>query len=417
MTLSNQTVPAAADTPSFTPASTPHDDARAQQLVEAARRLGPLIREHAEETERNRRLAGPVLEALRAAGLMRMFTPRSLGGLEVDPVTCARVAEEVASFDSAAAWALQAGTTGAWWCARLPEAGAAEVFVDGPDVIMAGSFQAPQQAVPVPGGYRFTGRGPLASTIHDASWLMIMALVMEGGRPRLLEGGVPEVIAVVLPTRDVQVIDTWRSLGMRGTDSNDAAAADLFVPASRAFSMAPRAEHGPHFRGPLYDIPAIASVLTIVPPVALAIARAAVAELRELAQRKTPATSMKTLREKAAVQAAVAEAEGLLRSARLLFYDAMATTWRLTSSGAGTTLEQKADLLLASAHAMKSAVRAVELMHRAAGTSGVYETSPLERHFRDIQTIRHHAFASESRLETVGQVYLGVPPEFGLVAY
>ena len=417
MTTSNQAAPSAAALPSFTPASTSSDDARAHQLVEAARRLGPLIGEHAEAAERNRRLAGPVLDALRAAGLMRMCTPRSLGGLEVDPVTCARVVEEVASVDSAAAWALQAGTVGSWWCARLPEAGAAEVFADGPDAIIAGSFQAPQQAVPVPGGYRFTGRGPLASTIHDASWVMIMALVMEDGRPRMREGGVPEVIAVMLPTREVQVIDTWRSLGMRGTDSNDVAASDLFVPASRAFSMAPRVEHGPHFRGPLDDVPAIAPVLAIVPPVALAIARSAVAELRELAQRKTPAASMKTLREKAAVQAAVAEAEGLLRSARLLFYDAMAAAWRLTASGAGTTLEQKADLLLAGAHAMKSAVRAVELMHRAAGTSGVYVTSRLERHFRDIQTIRHHAFAAESRLETVGQVYLGVPPEFGLVAY
>jgi hypothetical protein len=37
----------------------------------------------------------------------------SRGGLEVDPVTCARVIEEVARFDSATAWALQAGNSGA----------------------------------------------------------------------------------------------------------------------------------------------------------------------------------------------------------------------------------------------------------------------------------------------------------------
>lgn len=45
------------------------------------------------------------------------------------------------------------------------------------------------------------------------------------------------------------------------------------------------------------------------------------------------------------------------------------------------------------------------------------ERSRLERHFRDAQTVRHHGFLSESRLETVGQVYLGIEPEFGFVAF
>jgi hypothetical protein len=47
----------------------------------------------------------------------------------------------------------------------------------------------------------------------------------------------------------------------------------------------------------------------------------------------------------------------------------------------------------------------------------VYARNVLERHFRDAQTVRHHGFLSESRLETVGQVYLGVDPEFGMVAF
>jgi hypothetical protein len=32
----------------------------------------------------------------------------------------------------------------------------------------------------------------------------------------------------------------------------------------------------------------------------------------------------------------------------------------------------------------------------------------LERHFRDLQTLRHHVFASESRYETAGHVYFGL---------
>jgi alkylation response protein AidB-like acyl-CoA dehydrogenase len=56
-------------------------------LIEAARRIAPVIREHNQEAERERRLSPPVLAALHEAGLLRMCTPRSLGGLEVDPLT------------------------------------------------------------------------------------------------------------------------------------------------------------------------------------------------------------------------------------------------------------------------------------------------------------------------------------------
>ena len=45
-------------------------------LIEAARHIAPVIREHQAEAERERRLSPPVLAALHDAGLLRMFTPR-----------------------------------------------------------------------------------------------------------------------------------------------------------------------------------------------------------------------------------------------------------------------------------------------------------------------------------------------------
>ena len=69
------------------------------------------------------------------------------------------------------------------------------------------------------------------------------------------------------------------------------------------------------------------------------------------------------------------------------------------------------------AHAMSSAVQAVDLACGIAGTSAFRATNPLERCFRDVQTMRHHVFASEQRYGTCGQVYLGVPPDFPVVAF
>lgn len=126
-------------------------------LFDVVKEIGPMLQEAGKEGERERRLPKRAIDQLGEAGLQRMFTPQSLGGLEVDPVTCARVIEEVARFDSAAAWALQAGNSGAWWSARLPDEGAQEVYGANPNVLMAAAFHPPQQAVEVPGGYSTHG--------------------------------------------------------------------------------------------------------------------------------------------------------------------------------------------------------------------------------------------------------------------
>ena len=414
MTTSHQPA-ASASPPGFT-SSTSTSFAVDERLLERVQALEPIVREHSDAGERERRLAGPVLDAMRAAGLFRMFTPRALGGLETDPVTVARVAEEISRFDSAAGWALQAGNTGAWWASQMPDAGVDDLFADGPDLLMSASFAPPHRAEVVPGGYRLTGRGPLASTISDASWVMLSGFVFDGEQPRMTPFG-PEVVGLVMPVSDVEIVDTWRSLGMRATDSNDVAANGVFVPETRAFRVAPGQQPGPRFQGPLYHLSALIATYVVIAPVALAIARGAIGELREIAVGKTPLGSRKTLRDRAAAQAAVAEGEAILRSARLLFYDALGTAWERAVRGEQATLEQKADMMLAATHAVQSSARATELMHRVAGTSGIYARNRLERHFRDAVTVRHHGFMCESRFETVGQIYLGVEPEFPFVAF
>jgi len=251
-------------------------------LVAAARGVGSTIATHVDATERDRRLAPPVVEALRGAGLFRLFAPRALGGLETDPVTFAHVVEEVSRFDSAAGWAFQAGNTGAWWASRMAPDGVAELYANGPDLLMAAAFSPPQRADEAAGGYRFTGRGPLASTIHDSPWIMMSALVFEGDKPRMTPFG-PEAIAVVMRTSELEIIDTWDSLGMRGTDSNDVAVSDRFVPEGMTFHLAPVFVPPAQFRGPLYRFPAVGSVIAMIAPIALAIARGAIDELRALA--------------------------------------------------------------------------------------------------------------------------------------
>src|SRR5271167_3105220 len=130
--------------------------ASVSSLLDAVRQIEPVIRTHAADAERERRLPDAVADAMRASGLYRLWRPQAFGGLEVDPMTAFQVIEEVSRIDSAAGWNLQLSCAidafGAWF----PDDGAKEIFGQ-PDTILAGGFFPPRRAVAVDGGYRVTG--------------------------------------------------------------------------------------------------------------------------------------------------------------------------------------------------------------------------------------------------------------------
>jgi indole-3-acetate monooxygenase len=382
-------------------------------LVDAAREIAPIIREHSKEADQQRRLSRPVLDALRASGFLRMMTPRSLGGLETDPITRILVAEEIGRHDSAAAWTLENPLDWAFFCCRLPDEGVEEIYGSGPDVLIAAQFGRPLSATSTDAGYRISGRAPFVSNCYDANWISSTVVVDADQH----QGGEPEMRMVYFPREQCEIIDTWDVMGMRGTGSNDISVKELYVPASRTFPMKPEFEPGSHYRGPLYRLPVVGAAATGIPRPMLSVARRALDEVTELALTKTPVTSSTLLKERASAQVKLGQAEAILRSGRLLLLDTMDAAWERCKNGEPHSLEQRAELLLAMAHAMSSAVQAVDLACSIAGTTAFRATNPLERCFRDTQTMRHHVFASDARYGTFGQVRLGVPPDFPVIAF
>jgi hypothetical protein len=146
-------------------------------LLDATQRITPVIRTHRAQAERERCLSAPVVEAMAEAGLWRLGIPRSLGGLEVDPLTCARVVEEVALADSVAGWALTNPMIFAWSCARCRTPGARPSSAAIPVYHVLASHS--HQAIPCPGlsGHRPC---PFISTCQNATWYTVGAGLAQG---------------------------------------------------------------------------------------------------------------------------------------------------------------------------------------------------------------------------------------------
>jgi indole-3-acetate monooxygenase len=384
----------------------------ADSLLDKVKEIAPIIREYAAEAEEKRRLSRPVVDAMLQAGLYSMLSPKAFGGLEVDPLTMFRVVEEVAHHDSAAGWNLQLAVAGSCFPAWLPDEGAAEIMHSPPQTIIAGSFTPGRQAIPVDGGYRLRGQWPFVSGSHDAHWFVFLPQIMDGDQPRLNDQGNPVQRLMFLPVDKANILDTWHTLGMRGTGSDDVAVSDLFIPERHTALLAALEKPGTAYQGPLYRLTIWVPVALLAPP-ALGIARAAIDNLIALARTKTPSYTGSSLGQRQVVQRQVAEAEATLGAGRAYLYATFQETWDTAVQGAEITLDQKLRMQLATTHAIVCAAKAVELVHAAAGTSSIRNEYPFQRYFRDVHTITQHAFASASRYESVGALMLGVESDWG----
>lgn len=387
------------------------------QLFEELDKISGLLKEHIEEEQTERRISLEVFNALRDAGFLRLFLPKSLGGLEADPLTAARLLEEVARHNTSAGWAMMVANTATWWCSRLSDEGVKEVFAKGPDTLIAGAFHPPMKATPADGGFFINGRSPLVSNVHQAQWIFVTAFVMDGQLPKM-NNGIPEVIGVFMKSDDCVILDTWHTIGMKATDSNDIRAENVFVPAHLLYHLTPSYLPNSHFRGALYRFPAIgASIASLISPVALAVARNAIDELKLLAQRKVPFGSVVSIREKGSAQRKLGIAEALVQSGRAYLHSEITSCWNKTLEEETITPEDRASLLLAVTHTNQNCAQASDLMYSAAGTSGIYLANAMSRYFTDSQVIRQHGFSNDSRYETAAQIYFGLQPDLPVVMF
>jgi alkylation response protein AidB-like acyl-CoA dehydrogenase len=388
-----------------------------KNLVEVADGLSSILSQNIFEEEKNGRLSAPVVAALKEAGFYKLYLPQSLGGLEADPLTVAKVVEEVAKHNTAAGWSLMVANTTLNMASRIPEKGIEEIFGSNPKAFIAGSVNPPMMATRADGGYLINGRNALVSNVHEAQWIMVLGLVMEGGQPKI-NSGHPEILGVYMKANDCHIIDTWNVAGMRATDSNDVEARDVFVPDHRLFPLTPEFHPGRHFQGPLYRFPAAgANIACLLAPVSLAVAGNATNELKAIAGKKIPLGSMVPLKERGVVQRKLGRAEALVQSARIYLHNKLAECWSRVLAGESISLEEKAGLLLAATHTNQSCAEAIELVYTAAGTNGIYLRNKLAHYFCDAQVLRQHGFMNDSRYETAAQVFLGLPPDVPIIAF
>ena len=375
----------------------------------AARALEPLVAAARGDFDQDRRLPDALVDAMRTAGLFRIWIPSAMGGAEVSPLEALSVWEELARQDGSAGWCATIAGGYARLAGAMEETAAREVFGSGRGIV-AGSLNPTGKAVAVPGGYRVSGRWTYGSFIDHSEWVLGNCIAEDASGPLKGADGGPDFRLCLMPRDVVEVFDIWHTGGLRATGSNDYQVTDLFVPDRFAIAF-PGFHPAARQPGPLYATPLPSTFVCGIAANLVGIARAAIDTLVELAASKTTAGAGPVLRDRPLAQADLARAEALLRSGRAWLFEEVGAMWDDVLAGREITMRRRALVRLAAVQSGQNAIAAVNLVYQLAGGASLFQGNRLERCFRDIHVAGQHVVMSpQNYLEPLGRVLFGLPP-------
>lgn len=375
-------------------------------VLERVRRLRPTIEAHREDAERRGRISPEVLTALRQEGLFALLLPRELGGLGADPITAVSAVEALARIDGAVAWNVNVAGSAAVNLARLDRGGITRIL-GGHDLppVLASAASPQCTATAVEGGLRVSGEVRFVSGCEDAEWILVIALVTPPGGADDPPPA-PDIRAVFVPRSDVEVLDTWRVMGMRGTGSSDIALEGVLVTDELTV---------PVVRPP--EAPGLSAATLAVFPwqvihgeavVSLGIAASALERATRLATTRVPANTTRPASEREMTQMNLAKARTRIESAGAYLYGTLS---QAVAAGTPVQTESKVSLQLAACLAAEAGAEAVELLYESLGSEAFFERSGIERDLRDTRVLTQHAAKSAARYVSAGRVMLGMPSD------
>jgi alkylation response protein AidB-like acyl-CoA dehydrogenase len=380
------------------------------EVLDAVRKLTPEIAERAEEIDEKRRVPTDLIHRLTEAGAFRMFAPRLYGGEELDPMTAFRVIEEIAKADGSTAWTVMINADFAPVFALFPRDTLDELYASGPDVFARGALAPKGVAVAVDGGYVVQGRWPLASGSYEHRWAVGNCIVLEHGQPRMHPNGVPEMRLVIVDADDSEIIKTWDAVGMRGTCSDDIVIGEQFVPERHAVDLFAAQ---PVLETPLYRIPPRVLLGPTHIAVAVGIAQAAIDDVATMAKTKRPAFNpMLRLASDPVFQHKLGQLDTRLAAVRALILDCAARSWDRAQKGQPLPPEEILRSKTAVTYGHAETVAIANDAFAIAGSNAVYNSSSLQRRWRDARVAAQHVVGSDDNYRYLGGFLAGeeLPP-------
>jgi 3-hydroxy-9,10-secoandrosta-1,3,5(10)-triene-9,17-dione monooxygenase len=372
----------------------------AQDMLSTIVELQPSFRHRAELARNERRVPVDSINDLQDAGFFLALQPSEYGGHELDPQDFFKMQSAIAEGCMATAWSSGIIAVHAFQLALMDKRVQAEVWGDNIHTRVSSSY-APMGKVEVTdGGFRLSGRWGWSSGCDHCSWVLLGAIVPgEGFRTFLL------------PKSDYQIIDTWHSMGLQGTGSNDILVEDVFIPDYRTHKQMdgftganPGIDEN---SAPLYKLPWAQTFIRVVSTPAIGAAKEGLRLYNEAVVGKASGDPTKLSGDTSTTERVAAAVNGIDEMEALLYrnFDEMMAA---VNAGHEIPLSSRAKYRYQASLVIEKSMAVIDSLFSSAGGSSVFDGSAIQQRFLDIHTARAHVANNPTTFaRNLGSVSLG----------
>jgi 3-hydroxy-9,10-secoandrosta-1,3,5(10)-triene-9,17-dione monooxygenase len=382
-------------------------------LVAKAHDMVPRIAARAAATEAARRVPAETMREFTEAGFFKVLQPERYGGYELDyGMPQLALCNEIGRACGSSAWVLSVVACHSWMLGMFPREAQDEVWGETPDALLS-SAVIPDKAVvePAKGGLTVSGRWRFSSGVDNVQWAII-------GVPLPAAGGPPALSWCVVPRRDFTIDDTWFVAGLAGTGSNDIVIDRIFIPDHRIVpllaTMTGTAPGGAINHSHIYRLPLFAVFPYNICAPALGIARGAVAFYIENAKHRSAIKFGPPNFGPQAMHLRMVEAGAQIDSAEAVLTKNAAEVNAIGRAGGQPTPEQQARYGRDLSYAAQLFMKAVDGIFYSSGGHGLFDSSPIQRAFRDVHAVNAQiGLRWENLAATYASVVLGLDGDGG----
>jgi alkylation response protein AidB-like acyl-CoA dehydrogenase len=355
-----------------------------EEAVEIAAGLAPGLRERIPMAEELRRLPEENVRELLDSGLIALENPRRWGGPELSLDALIEVCAALSEGCPSTSWVYALWGAHMWLIGQYPEHVQEQVFTN-PDSLISSVVNTTGTPEIVEGGYTWSGRGFFSSGVDHCNWLIAAVEVHP-------EGAQPDRRWFLIPRSDFEIIDDWYTVGLKATGSKTVELKDVFIPEDhciRQQDLSQGTAHGASLHNsPLY---CAAMDFTFSLPLAgpeVGIARSVIKTFEERCRTRIASPNPRQANNQLASLIRLAEAGAQVDAARALLLEDARRFCNMPAADA-TELDKfkcRRDVAFATQLCRKAANSIFE----AAGGSNIYDSSDMQRLWRDSNVAAAH---------------------------
>jgi alkylation response protein AidB-like acyl-CoA dehydrogenase len=356
-----------------------------QELLARAEALVPVLAARSGEAERLRRCPDETIADYVDNGLLKICQPRKFGGWELGYDVLCEVTQTLARGCGSQAWVHMVLADNPLKLAAWSLEAQDDVWGRSSDRKICVAVAAVGEAREVEGGVIWNAVHGFSSGIDHADWVICGGSILREGRE-------PEGCFVVMPTKDVTIIDDWHVIGLAGSGSKSFAVKEVFVPRHRLVTKKDydggTAPGTLHYSSPVSKLPRGGVSAVSYTAVAVGVAEGFLDNyVKSTATRKSRGQEVIG---QPGIQMGIGQSSAEIEAASRMYLGAIRECMETLARGEVYTPRQNMAGRRNACWAAQMAMQGVSRLFNHAGGRALFESSVLQRQFRDCYAAAAH---------------------------